>query len=180
MHIHIHIQKNIHNSIAQNSQKPERSQRSFNKLWCIHTMKHPSATKRNTLLINAATWMSLEWIMPTKRKNVHPKRLHILWIHLCNICEMTNFRNGEQSPCQRLKMGSEVWGPKGMKGHKSNMNLRWQWAVILIIMVHKHTHKGGKLCTELTHTQVSTSRTGEIWIRSVHNQRHYLGCDIIL
>lgn len=61
---------NVHSSITHKSQKVETTQTSINgwknKIWYIHSMKYNFTIKRN-VLINAATQMNLENIMPGER-----------------------------------------------------------------------------------------------------------------
>ena len=69
-HTHIHLYKNVHNSFIHNSQKLEKAQRSFNKLWYTHTVNYSSAVKRNKCLIHAAAWVNLKWIRPSEKKPI--------------------------------------------------------------------------------------------------------------
>ena len=72
----------IHSSIIHNSQKVETTHMSIdrwmdNKTWYIQTMEYYLALKRKELLTYASTWMDLDDIMLSERRQL--KRTNIGW-----------------------------------------------------------------------------------------------------
>ena len=116
----------------------------------------------------------------TQWRKSSPKRLYTLWSHLYSICERKHFINGRHVSCQRLGMGLEVWRV-GLCGHKrvtwasvGTEWLSWWWW---------RTHKPTRAinCVKLdTHTHTHTSKTEEIWIKSVAFQRQSPGYDVVV
>ena len=109
-------------------------------------------------------------------RKASPKRLYTLCFHLYSICERKHFTNAGHVSCQRLGMGLGVWRA-GLCGHKrvtwasvGTKWLSWRWWC---------THKPTQVisCVKL-HTR--TSKTEEIWIKSVVFQHQSPGYDVVL
>ena len=54
------------------------------KMWCIYTMKYNSATKKNEIMLLAATWMDIEIIILSEISQTEKDRYHTILL-ICGI-----------------------------------------------------------------------------------------------
>ena len=77
-------------------------------------------SSKNEVLLHTTNWMTLQEICFAK---VNPQYLPIVWVHIHNIFEMTNYRSRKQiSSCQ-------VLGPEG----RVYSFMRTKWRIFLVV-----------------------------------------------